>query len=296
MRIGIDLGGTKTEGILMDDAGRIVNTIRRPTPAHAGYQAIMEVIVDIVAQLDKIAGTRCRVGIGTPGSLSAVSGHLINSNTTCLNGQAISRDLAERLDRIIRIENDANCFTLSEAIDGAGRDGEIVFGIIMGTGVGGGIVIRRQLIKGAHHIAGEWGHNTLLEDGPACYCGRRGCVETLLSGPAVANAMMHKSGIKPASTKAVFDAANYGDHIAQICVDEFLDYFGRAVAGVVNIIDPHVIVIGGGLSNVDLLYSRGPDAVSRYAFTDRFQTPIVRNRHGDSSGVRGAAWLWAPGE
>jgi fructokinase len=295
LRIGIDLGGTKTEGILMDTLGNIVHRERRATPVAAGYAAILENIETLVRSLDARAGTRCSVGIGTPGAVSTRTGCLKNSNTVCLNGKPIKQDLEQRLAREVRIANDANCFALSEALDGAGRGAPVVFGVIMGTGVGGGIVVRGELIEGLQHIAGEWGHNVLETDGPECYCGKRGCVETLLSGPGLLRDYRTNSGGADADTRAIVARAEAGDAVAKAAMRRYLDRFGRALSVVINILDPDVIVLGGGMSNIGRLYSDGRARISRYVFNDELRTRIVPNVHGDSSGVRGAAQLWPAG-
>jgi fructokinase len=295
LRIGIDLGGTKTEGILMDALGNIVHRERRATPAAVGYSAILENIETLVRGLDTRAGERCPVGIGTPGAISTRTGCLKNSNTVCLNSQPIRQDLEQRLAREVRMANDANCFALSEALDGAGRGAPVVFGVIMGTGVGGGIVVRGELIEGLQHIAGEWGHNVLEADGPECYCGKRGCVETLLSGPGLVRDYRANGGAADADTRAIVARAGAGDALAEAAVQRYLDRFGRALSVVINILDPDVIVLGGGMSNIGRLYSEGRAKTSRYVFNDELRTRIVPNVHGDSSGVRGAAQLWPAG-
>ena len=296
MRIGIDLGGTKTEGILMDASGEIVERLRQPTPTAEGYAAILDNIADIVEKLDKHAGHQCRVGIGTPGSLSPSSGLLRNSNTTCLNQMPVKQDLEQRLARGIRIANDANCFALSEAVDGAGKDYGSVFGVIMGTGVGGGIVFNKHLHQGSHHIAGEWGHNVLDPNGPDCYCGRKGCVETFLSGPGLTNAFRRAGGDEAMGATEIVAAAANGDTVAGDVFANYLDAFGKALATVINILDPEVVVLGGGMSNITQLYSEGVAALARYVFNEELLTPVLPNRHGDSGGVRGAAWLWSAQE
>ncbi len=292
MRIGIDLGGTKTAGILLADDGRVLADRRNPTPVNRGYDAICDNVCAMVRDLEREAGQWCPVGVGTPGALSARTGRIRNSNTTCLNGRPLREDLAQRLDREVRIENDANCFALSEAVDGAGAGHRVVFGVIMGTGVGGGIVVDGRLLPGRHHVAGEWGHNVIDPEGPACYCGRRGCVETLLSGPALAGAYDPALSTDIGDARAIVSAYEAGDERARAVLERFLDHFGRAVATVVNILDPDIIVLGGGLSHANALYAHGPDRIARHVFSDYFDTPVVRNRFGDSSGVRGAAWLW----
>ena len=292
-RIGIDLGGTKTEGVVMGPTGKILFRERRTTPAAQGYEAVLNNIRDIVRHLEAQAGgVRCPVGIGTPGAVSTLTGALKNSNTTCLIGKPIRDDLEKLLDRPVRIANDANCFALSEAIDGAGKSEPVVFGVILGTGVGGGIVINGQLIEGLQHIAGEWGHNMLEADGPKCYCGRRGCVETFLSGSGLVRDYVTRGGKTGLDAKAVASAAAQGDAAAEAAMQRYLDRFGRALAVVINILDPHVIVLGGGMSNIKRLYAEGREHVARHVFNDELRTKILPNVHGDSSGVRGAAQLW----
>jgi len=289
MRIGIDLGGTKIEGIVIDDTGRILHRLREPTPVSDGYLAIVDTIVSMVSRLESMFNKPCRVGIGTPGAISTRTGCLKNANTACLNGKQIKEDLEHRLDREIRIENDANCFALSEAIDGAAQDYRVVFGVIMGTGVGGGIVFHKNLHVGSQHIAGEWGHNILVPDGRRCYCGKRGCVETYLSGPGLTYDCRTDQSIDASQLIARADA---GDALAESIVKIFLKRFGQALAIVINILDPDAIVVGGGLSNIQRLYTDGWKQVRLYVFNDELRTVLLRNRHGDSSGVRGAAQLW----
>lgn len=310
LRIGIDLGGTKTEGAVMNVGGKILFRERRPTPAAQGYEAILKNIHNIVRHLETQAGARCTVGVGTPGAVSTRTGTLKNSNTICLIGKPIRDDLEKSLDRPVRIANDANCFALSEATDGAGKGEPVVFGVIMGTGVGGGIVVNGQLIEGLQHIAGEWGHNMLEADGPKCYCGRHGCVETFLSGPGLARDYAAHGGKPGLDAEAIVAVAAEGDAlaesagatslsrgprldpIAEAAMQRYLDRFGRALAVVVNILDPHVIVLGGGMSNIRRLYTEGRKHVARHVFNDELRTKILPNVHGDSSGVRGAAQLW----
>lgn len=293
LRIGIDLGGTKTEGIVMDAAGAIHFRERRPTPAAQGYEAILNNIRDIVRHLEAQAGgARCPVGIGTPGAISAVTGALKNSNTTCLIGKPIRDDLEKLLKRPVRIANDANCFALSEALDGAGLNEPVVFGVILGTGVGGGIVVNGQLLEGLQHIAGEWGHNVLEADGPKCYCGKLGCVETFLSGPGLARDYAAHGGKSGLDAKAIVVTAAADDAVAEAAMQRYLDRFGRALAVVINILDPHAVVLGGGMSNIARLYTEGREHVAKYVFNDELRTKILPNVHGDSSGVRGAAQLW----
>ena len=291
LRIGIDLGGTKIEGIVMAPSGEILLRERRPTPTVGGYKAIIGALQDLVIHLENQSGQSCTVGIGTPGAISSRDGNLKNSNTVCMNGRPLLDDLQRALQRQMRIENDANCFALSEAIDGAGSGHRLVFGVIMGTGVGGGIVCNRTLHSGPQHIAGEWGHNVLDANGPQCYCGKRGCVETYLSGPGLVNLWRSSGGDATLSTGDIVDGSKT-DSLAQQVMTEYYDWFGQALAMVINILDPDVIVLGGGMSNIQSLYSDGRDAVRNYVFNDELKTLIVPNQHGDSSGVRGAALLW----
>lgn len=249
---------------------------------------------DLVAALEQKIGGVSRVGVATPGAISARTGALKNSNTVCLNGKPINTDLEKLLNRPIRIANDANCFALSEALDGAARGAVVVFGAILGTGVSGGIVVRGTLLAGAQHIAGEWGHNVLESDGPACYCGKRGCVETLLSGPGLARDYALNGGDAGLNAKTISERAATGDTLADAAMQRYLERLGRALSGVINILDPDVVVLGGGLSNIERLYTEGRAHVARHVFNDELRTAIVRNVHGDSSGVRGAAQLWPP--
>jgi fructokinase len=292
MRIGIDLGGTKTEGIVIDSDGIELLRKRVDTPQSEGYQAILNTVARLVESLETAAGKRCPVGIGTPGAISAVTGRMKNSNTVCLNGQPLFEDLQGLLNRPLRIANDANCFALSEALDGAGKGYNVVFGVIMGTGVGGGIVFNGQLHQGRQHIGGEWGHNILEWNGPDCYCGQKGCVETLISGPGLAADYHRHGGNRTLQANDIVALAAQGDVLAEAAMQRFLDRFGHALATVINILDPDAIVLGGGLSNIDRLYSEGCDNIARYVFNDQLTTPILKNIHGDSSGVRGAAQLW----
>lgn len=309
LRIGIDLGGTKTEGVVIDPAGIVLERERRPTPQADGYDAIVNTVCTLVHDLERRLRQPCRVGIGTPGSISARAGAIKNSNTVCLNGKPLHADLSRQLERPVRIDNDANCFALSEALDGAGKGEPVVFGVILGTGVGGGIVVHGRLVEGVQHIAGEWGHNVLEAAGPACYCGKRGCVETLLSGPGLMRSYVEAGGESARDTSAIVAQA-VNDAIAQKVMHQYIERFGRALANVINILDPHVIVLGGGMSNIERLYTEGRDAVARHVIaaqdctgdqvpgtsSDELGTRIVRNLHGDSSGVLGAAQLWRPGE
>jgi len=282
-RIGIDLGGTKIEAIALDGSGREVFRKRIASP-RGDYAATLESIRSLVGEAGEGS-----VGIGTPGAISRVNGLVKNANSTWLNGKPLKQDLEKALGREVRIENDANCFALSEAVDGAGKGAEVVFGVILGTGVGGGIVVRGRLIHGANAIAGEWGHNPLPLPAagdlplPPCYCGRAGCIETYLSGPGLMNDHERTVGERIPTEKVVFHEetmARYGERLA------------RALAGVINVLDPDVIVLGGGMSKVARLYTEVPRLWARYVFSDRVATRLSPPVHGDSSGVRGAAWLW----
>ncbi len=294
-RIGVDLGGTKIEGVVLSADNKILVRKRLPTPKddseEKAYLAIITAICALVEQLEIDTGKRCSVGIGTPGTISSLTGLMKNSNTVCLNNRPLLKDFEHYLVREIRLENDANCFALSEAKNGAGKNYASVLGIIMGTGVGGGIVINNRIHSGNMGIGGEWGHNQLLEDGPACYCGRKGCIETLISGPGLSADYKRAAGAG-ANPSEIIKLAEQGDLIAIDTIERFLAHFGRAVATVINILDPHVIVLGGGLSNLDILYHRGRQAIEPHIFSDNFTTPILKNHHGDSSGVLGAAYLW----
>jgi fructokinase len=292
--IGIDLGGSKIEGVVLDATLAPVTRRRIPTERDDGYAHILGRITALVAGLRASVPGCEAIGIGTPGSISTGSGLLKNSNTTCLNGRPLLRDLETAIGLPVCMENDANCFTLAEARGGAGRGGRLVFGVILGTGVGGGIVWDGELWRGAHHIAGEWGHHCLDPAGPMCYCGRRGCVETFLSGPALASSYVAAGGAACPPEDIVVRARD-GEITAAGVLRGYLERFGQAIANVVNIVDPDVIVLGGGLSNVAELYDAGRKAVAARVFNDEFRTPIVSNALGDSSGVLGAALLTAHG-
>ncbi|WPZ33593.1 ROK family protein [Thalassobaculum sp. OXR-137] len=298
LRIGVDLGGTKTEAIALDEDGRELLR-RRVATTKGDYAGTVRGAADLVRSLESELGLQGSVGVGIPGSLSRASGVVKNANSTWLNGKPLDRDLSESLDRPVRVQNDANCFAVSEAVDGAARGAGIVFGVILGTGVGGGLVIDGQAIDGPMGVTGEWGHNPLPapqddeRPGPACYCDRRGCVETFLSGPGMAARYAESGG--PALTAAqIAEAAEAGDPTAAAYMERYADRLARGLAGVINILDPDVIVLGGGLSRVEMLYTRLPQLLPAHVFTDRLDTRIVPPLHGDSSGVRGAAWLWPP--
>ena len=296
MRIGVDIGGTKIEAIALDDAGATLARERVPTPA-GDYAATVEATLCLVLTLERRLGARGSVGVGTPGALSPTTGLIKNANSTVLNGKPLDRDLAAALRRPVRLDNDANCFALSEAVDGAASHGNIVFGVILGTGVGGGIVVDKQLVSGRNRIAGEWGHTPLPwagaeeQPGPHCYCGNRGCIETFLSGPALERQYRDLTGIA-LSAQQVAAAADAGEQAALDCLAHYRDRLARSLALVADILDPDVIVLGGGLSNIVRIYTNIREAVEAYAFSDGLATEFVRAWHGDSSGVRGAAWLW----
>jgi fructokinase len=296
VRIGIDLGGTKIEGIVLDDEGGERARLRVPTPA-GDYEATIAAVARLVTELERRVGTAGSVGVGIPGTLSPASGMVKNANSTCLIGRPLDRDLQAALGRPVLIANDANCFAVSEAADGTTAGAGVVFGVILGTGVGGGIVIHGRVLAGLNAIAGEWGHNPLPWPhadefpGAACYCGRHGCIETFLSGPALAQSFEVVAGrsIPPADIAAL---AGAGDSAAEGVLARYEDRLARSLASVINLLDPDVIVLGGGMSNVERLYRTVPPLWQDRVFSDRTDTPLVRNRHGDSSGVRGAAWLW----
>jgi fructokinase len=300
MRIGVDLGGTKIEALALDDGGQERVRRRVRTPQDEGYDAVVRAVADLVASVEAEVGARGTVGIGTPGALSPTTGLLRNSNTVCLNGRALDRDLASALGREVRLANDADCFALAEATDGAAAGAPTVFGVIVGTGTGGGVVVHGRLVSGPNAIAGEWGHNPLpwpKSDelpGPACYCGKHGCIETWLSGPGIAADHRRTTG-ESLESSALAERAREGDAHAAATLARHVDRLARSLATVINVLDPHVIVLGGGVSNLDHLYTDVPARWGRYVFSDGVVTRLVRARHGDSAGVRGAAWLWPPG-
>jgi fructokinase len=295
VRIGIDLGGTKIEGIALDENGRTRGRQRIAAPRD-DYGATVRAVAHLVSTLEQEIDAPTTVGVGIPGTISAVTGLVKNANSTWLNGHALAEDLEKLLSRRVRLANDANCFALSEAVDGAGAGAHVVFGVIVGTGTGGGITVGARVVEGVNGIAGEWGHNAMPwpspEEwpGPACYCGRTGCIERFLSGPGLA--------LDYASADASVDAAEIarraatGEAHAMACLERYCERMARALASVINVIDPDVIVLGGGVSNITLLYDRVPALWSRLVFSDAVVTRLVRAKHGDSSGVRGAAWLW----
>jgi fructokinase len=296
MRIGIDLGGTKTESIAIDDTGAERARLRVPTPSHS-YDEIIASIVRLVRDTEAQVGQTGTVGVGIPGAVSPATGLVKNANTVVLIGRPLDRDLARALGRPVRVANDANCFALSEASDGAGDGARVVFGVIVGTGTGGGLVVDGKLLSGPHAIAGEWGHNPLPwprddeRPGPTCYCGKSGCIETFLAGPSLArDHRLHTGEIWDAGDIA--RRAEAGDAAAVASMTRYEDRMARGLASVINLLDPDVIVMGGGLSNIARLYREVPLRLGQYVFSDTISTPMVPARHGDSSGVRGAAWLW----
>jgi fructokinase len=300
LRIGVDLGGTKIEAIALSPEGRELVRRRVPTP-RSDYAATVEAVAALVEALEQEAGARGTVGIGTPGAASRVTGLMKNANSTCLIGKPLQADLESRLGRPVRLANDADCFALSEATDGAGQGAGTVFGVILGTGVGGGIVVRGQLLSGANAIAGEWGHNPLpLPEGPdlpppSCYCGRRGCVEAYLSGPALAALHARRTG-QALEAPEIAARAEAGDDACDVSLGLYEQRLARSLAAVINLLDPDVIVLGGGLSKIRRLYEAVPRLWGPFVFSDAVATRLLPAVHGDAGGVRGAAWLWSPGE
>ncbi len=320
MRIGIDLGGTKIESVLLDESGKVLFRWRVPTP-RGDYDATLRAIAGLVEACEQQvedAGT-LPVGIGTPGAISPATGMVKNANSVWLNGRPLARDLETLLGRPVRLANDANCFALSEAVDGAGAGARVVFGVIIGTGTGGGVVVDGRVLTGPNAICGEWGHNPLPWPRPgeipgaACYCGRSGCIETFLSGPGLARDYLEAAG---AAARARADAigaemlgdsarevdavevekrAAAGDPEAEAALARYVERMSRALASIINLLDPDVIVLGGGMSNLSRLYAEVPRLWGRWIFSDRVDTRLLPAKHGDASGVRGAAWLW-PGE
>ena len=296
LRIGVDLGGTKIEAVALGPGG-VEQARRRVATPRDDYPATVDAIGRIVEDLETERGARGTVGVGIPGSISPATGVVKNANSVWLIGQPLDRDLAARLDRPVRLANDANCFALSEATDGAGRGGRVVFGVIVGTGTGGGIAVEGRVLVGPNAIAGEWGHNPLPWPregewpGPACYCGKTSCIETFLSGPGLTRDHERATGERVEAAELARRAAS-GDAAAEATLARYEDRMARALAGVMNILDPDVIVLGGGMSNLGRIYDSVPKLWTEYAFSDRVDTPLRAAMHGDSSGVRGAAWLW----
>ena len=298
MRIGIDLGGTKLEAIALDEAGSELVRRRSATPA-GDYGATIRAITGLVGEIERGLGRRGTVGVGMPGAISPATGLVKNANSVWLLGKAFHRDLAAALGRPVRVANDANCFAVSEAVDGAAAGAAVVFGVILGTGVGGGVAIRGRALDGANAIAGEWGHNPLPwprddeRPGRRCYCGKAGCVETFLSGPGVMADYQAATGLR-LEPEALLRRAEAGEAAAEAALSRYEDRLARGLASVINLLDPDVIVLGGGLSNIRRLYENVPRRWGEYVFSDAVATRLVPPHHGDSSGVRGAAWLWPP--
>jgi fructokinase len=290
-KIGVDLGGTKIEGVVLDKDLKEIFRKRIPTEQEKGYEHILESINSLHNSLSaSINHDAHTFGIGTPGAISQRTGLMKNSNTTCLNDKPFKADLEKKMGRKISIENDANCFAMSEAIKGAGIGKKMVFGVIMGTGCGGGIVYNTELIRGLQSIAGEWGHVTINPQGPACYCGKKGCIETFISGGGVEN---HYKALTGKKTHLHEIVALYRQQEAQASkvMEDFFENFGISLSNLINVLDPDIVILGGGLSNIDELYTIGIEKVRKYIFNDTLETPIVKNQCGDSAGVLGAALI-----
>ncbi len=299
-RIGIDLGGTKIEAIVIDRNGDELVRQRVSTP-QGDYKGTVDAIRDLVAAVEQQSGLYGSVGVGIPGTVSPATGVVKNANSTVLIGNPLDRDLEEALLRPVRLANDANCFALSEAVDGAAAGADNVFGVILGTGVGGGIVVNGRVVTGVNAVAGEWGHNPIPWPkkselpGPECYCGKTGCIETFLSGPALQMSYYRATGVK-LSADEIADRAQQGEHDADRVMDKYEHQLARGLSTVINLMDPKVIVLGGGLSNIDRLYPNVKNLWGEYVFSDEVRTELLKAKHGDSSGVRGAAWLWSDNE
>ena len=297
MRIGIDWGGTKIEAIALDEAGEALARERVATPQD-DYDACVAAAAGLVRALESRAGRTGTVGVGIPGAISPATGLVKNANSTWLNGRPLDRDLAAALQRPVRMENDANCFALSEAIDGAGAGAPVVWAVILGTGAGSGIAVDGRVLVGPHRIAGEWGHNPLPwprddeRPGPSCFCGRHGCLETFVSGRGFAADHARRTGVT-LTAEEIIARMRGGDAAARASYELYVDRLARGMAHVVHILDPDVIVLGGGMSDIDEFYVDLPGRMAPWIFSDAFTTPVRRNRHGASSGVRGAAWLGA---
>jgi len=295
VRIGIDIGGTKIEAIALDGTSELMR--RRVAAPRGDYAATIRAVCEIVAAVESQTGQTGTIGVGIPGAISATTGLVKNANSTWLIGHPLDRDLEGALGRPVRLSNDANCFALSEATDGAGTGAQIVFGVILGTGTGGGVVVNGRVLDGRHRIAGEWGHNPMPWPrdgewpGPACYCGQTGCIETFLSGPGLSATYRSMTG-RLVDAEGIARLADGGDANAVQSLELYESRLARALASIINVLDPDVIVLGGGLSNIGRLYRRVPALWKPFVFSDSADTPLVAACHGDSSGVRGAAWLW----
>ena len=300
LRIGVDLGGTKIEGVALGREGAVRGRRRIATPRH-DYAGTIEAIASVVEGVESDAGGRGTVGVGIPGAISPATGLVKNANSVWLNGRPFPGDLEARLGRRVRLANDANCFALSEATDGAGAGARVVFGVILGTGTGGGLVVDGRVLTGPNAIAGEWGHNPMPWPepdelpGPECYCGRRGCIETFLSGPGLGNDHRARTA-EELPSEVIVACAAAGNRTCEETLVRYESRMARALASIINVVDPDVIVLGGGLSRLERLYANVPPRWAPYVFSDRVDTRLEAPRHGDASGVRGAAWLWAPGE
>jgi fructokinase len=296
IRLGVDLGGTKIEVIALSKRGRELLRYRTATP-QGDYRGTIETIAALVHRAEADLGRQATVGVGTPGAISPATGLLKNSNSVCLNGQPLLQDLEAVLNRQVRMANDANCFALSETVDGAAAGANVVFGVIVGTGTGGGVVVHGRVLTGPNAIAGEWGHNPLPwargdeHPGPDCYCGKRGCIETFLSGPGMRRDHRRATG-RDLNAPDVAARAAAGDAQCEETLQRYEDRMARSLSHVINVLDPEVIVLGGGMSNIDRLYRNVPRLWDRYVFSDRIATRLVPPEFGDASGVRGAAWLW----
>ena len=296
MRLGIDLGGTKIAAVVLDDAGAVVWQRRQPSP-RGSYDATVDALSDLVSDAERELHVTCTVGVGIPGAISPATGLVKNANSTWLNGRQMREDLSKRLNREVRFANDANCLAISEATDGAAAGADVVFGVILGTGTGGGVVVHGRAITGANAIAGEWGHNPLPwpdddeRPGRRCYCGQFGCLETFLSGPGLSAEYEARVGASLKS-EAIVERAAQGDPHAEATLVRWERRLAKSLATIINVLDPDVIVVGGGLSALDRIYTNVPAIWDGWIFSDRVSTRLVRARHGDASGVRGAAWLW----
>jgi len=295
-RLGIDLGGSKTEVVVLDDIMQPVYRKRVVTPSN-GYEAILTLITDLVNDAEKSLAVRPTIGIGTPGAISPDSGLLRNSSTPCLNGKPFVRDIERRLKCSVKVQNDADCFALSEALTGAGDGYPVVFGVILGTGTGGGLVVNRQLLCGPNAITGEWGHNPLpwkveADGSPECYCGKQACIETFISGSGLASNFEKRNTVS-LSSEQIVQGAGSGDNKCELAMELYFDQLARALAHLINIVDPDAIVLGGGMSNIEEIYQQIPRRLADYVFSDCVKTPILPALHGDASGVFGAAMLWS---